>query len=130
MIAVLDLVRQHARAGWRHRWLALVLAWAICGVGWLTVYKMPDTYESSARLYVDTDAVLTPLLHGLALDNTHLNQLEILQRTLLSRPNLEKLISKTSLDLTAANPRAREQLVGRLGKDIKIEAQNRNLFSI
>jgi polysaccharide chain length determinant protein (PEP-CTERM system associated) len=130
MIAVLNLLRQHMRAGWRYRWMSLALAWTVCGVGWLTIYMMPDTYESTARLYVDTDAVLTPLLHGLALDNTHLNQLEILQRTLLSRPNLEKLISKTSLDLTAANPRAREQLVGRLGKDIKVEAQNRNLFSI
>ncbi|MGH6876837.1 MAG: XrtA system polysaccharide chain length determinant, partial [Rhizomicrobium sp.] len=130
MIGVLDLVRQQVRAGWRHRWLGLVAAWAICGIGWLAVYSVPNSYESSARLYVDTDAVLTPLLHGLALDNTPLNQLEILQKTLLSRPNLQKLVSKTSLDLTAANPRAREQLIGQLGKDIKLEVQNRNLFSI
>lgn len=130
MIAVLELIHQYARAGWRHRWLALIVAWAICGVGWLAVYKMPDTYESSARLYVDTDAMLTPLLHGLALDNTPLNQLEILQKTLLSRPNLEKLISKTSLDLTAATPAARAKLIEKLGKDVRIEVQNRNLFSI
>ncbi len=54
-------------------------------------------YEANARLYVDADAVLTPLLKGLALDNKPDNQLELLQRTLLSRPNLEKLISKTDL---------------------------------
>lgn len=130
MIGVLNLLRQQIRAGWRHRWLGLAAAWAICGVGWLAVYNIPNSYESSARLYVDTDAVLTPLLHGLALDNTPLNQLEILQKTLLSRPNLETLISKTSLALNAVTPAAREQLIGRLGREIKIEAQNRNLFSI
>ena len=65
---------------------------------------IPNQFESSARLYVDADAILTPLLRGIAAESAPTTQLEILQRTLLSRPNLEKLISKTDLDLTVNSP--------------------------
>ena len=56
--------------------------------------RIPNQYEASARLYVNADAILTPLLRGLAVDASLNNQLDVLQRTLLSRPNLEKLISQ------------------------------------
>ncbi len=89
----------YLRAAWRRRWIGVIIAWWICGLGWVGVYLVPNQFESSARLYVDADAILTPLLKGLAADSAPNSQLEVLQRTLLSRPNLEKLISKTDLDL-------------------------------
>jgi uncharacterized protein involved in exopolysaccharide biosynthesis len=91
------LVQQYLRAAWRRRWMGVAVAWLICGVGWVGVYMIPNQFESSARLFVDADAILTPLLRGLAADTAPATQLEILQRTLLSRPNMEKLISKTDL---------------------------------
>ncbi len=84
----------------------------------------------SARLYVDADAILTPLLRGLAADSAPTSQLEMLQRTLLSRPNLEKLISKTDLDLSAAGPSDRERLLQGLAQAIQVKPQTRNLFTI
>src|ERR1700755_457591 len=93
------LVEQYLRAAWRRRWIGVLIAWLICGVGWVGVYLVPNQYESSARLYVDADAILTPLLRGLAADSAPASQLEELQRTLLSRPNMEKLGWKTDLDL-------------------------------
>lgn len=124
------LLRRYLAGAWRHRWIAVGVAWLICAAGWATVSLMPNVYEADARLYVDADAVLTPLLKGLALDNNPENQLEVLQRTLLSRPNLENLISKTDLGLTAANPADRERLVARLGHEIKVVPQTHNLFTI
>src|SRR5271166_2655200 len=124
------LVEQYARAAWRRRWLGVFITWLICGVGWVGVYLVPDQYESSARLFGDADAILTPLLHGLAADSGPTSQLEMLQRTLLSRPNLEKLVSKTDLDLSVANPSDRERLLQSLGQDIKVIPQTRNLFTI
>jgi polysaccharide chain length determinant protein (PEP-CTERM system associated) len=106
------------------------MTWLICGVGWVGVYLVPNQYESSARLYVDADAILTPLLHGLAADSAPASQLEVLQRTLLSHPNLEKLISKTDLDLTVTGPSDRERLVQNLAADLKVTPQTRNLFTI
>jgi hypothetical protein len=63
--------------------MGVIVAWLVCGVGWVGVYLIPNQFESSARLYVDADAILTPLLHGLAADTEPTTQLEVLQRTLL-----------------------------------------------
>jgi polysaccharide chain length determinant protein (PEP-CTERM system associated) len=124
------LIEEYARAAWRRRWVGMFMAWLICGLGWVGVYLIPSQYESSARLYVDADAILTPLLRGLAAESTPSSQLEVLQRTLVSRPNLEKLISKTDLDLTSTGPSDRERLLQTLAVDIQVRPQTRNLFTI
>ena len=124
------LLRRHAVGVWRHRWIAVAVAWLICAAGWTGVWSIPNSYEASARLYIDADEVLTPLLKGLALDNSLGSQIEVLQRTLLSRPNLEKLISKTDLDLGIKGPADLEGLVAKLGTAIRIVPQTKNLFTI
>jgi polysaccharide chain length determinant protein (PEP-CTERM system associated) len=123
-------VLQHLRAAWRRRWNGILIAWLICGLGWIGIYLVPDQFESAARLYVDTDAILTPLLQGLAADSTPTSQLDVLQRTLLSRPNLEKVISKTGLDLTISSESDRDRLLQRLASDIVVKPQTKNLFTI
>ena len=130
MGTILILVRRIAIAAWRYRWAAVALSWIVCGAGWAYVYTIPNSYEASARLYVDADAVLTPLLRGIAVDSSQSSQLDVLQRTLLSRPNLEKLVSNTDLDLNITGPSDLETLVGRLATDIRITPQTRNLFTI
>lgn len=121
---------QYLRAAWRRRWMGMIVAWLVCGLGWAGVYTIKNQYESTARLFVDADAVLTPLLRGLAADSAPTTQLEIVQRTLLSRPNMEKLVSKTDLDLSLNSPSDRERLLTRLATDIKVNPQTRNLFTI
>jgi polysaccharide chain length determinant protein (PEP-CTERM system associated) len=123
-------LRRYSVGIWRHRWIAVAIAWLICIVGWAGVSTIPNSYEASARLYVDADQILTPLLRGLALDNSLGNQIEVLQRTLLSRPNLEKLISKTDLELTIRGPADLERLVADLENSIHIVPQTKNLFTI
>lgn len=130
MGALLVMIRRMMVAAWRYRWAALAVSWLVSGAGWAGVYFIPNQYEASARLYVDADAVLTPLLRGLSIDSSLQSQLDVLQRTLLSRPNLEKLVSNTDLDLTITGPADLESLVARLGTDIKITPQTRNLFTI
>ena len=130
MTMMMLLLRRQLNAAWRYRWWAVLFTWAVCAAGWAYTFTIPNSYESSARLYVDADVVLTPLLRGLAIDNASAQQLDVLQRTLLSRPNLEKLISKTSLELNIAGPSDRESMVERLATDIRITPQTRNLFTI
>jgi polysaccharide chain length determinant protein (PEP-CTERM system associated) len=124
------LIRQYINAAWRRRWTGVVVAWLVCAFGWAAITFIPNEYESSARLYVDADAVLTPLLNGIEADSAPASQLELLQRTLLSRPNLEKVISKTDLDLAVANPSDRERMIARLSHEIRVDPQTRNLFTI
>ncbi|MBV9749859.1 MAG: hypothetical protein JO157_13700 [Acetobacteraceae bacterium] len=124
------LVRRYLAALWRYRWPAVLFAWLICAIGWTMVFMMPNIYEANARLYVDADAVLTPLLRGIAVDDNPDAQLDVLQRTLLSRPNLEQLISKTDLDLQIHNAAERDALVNILARAIVVTPQTRNLFTI
>jgi polysaccharide chain length determinant protein (PEP-CTERM system associated) len=124
------LVQRFIFSIWRKRWLALAVAWLACIAGWFAVAAIPNQYEASARVYVDTDSVLTPLLRGIALENSPTSQLELLQQTVLSRPNLEKLISKTDLELSVNGPADLERLVFHLAETIKITPQTRNLFTI
>src|ERR1700712_5325318 len=130
MDSVRIMLFQYLHAAWRRRWMGILVAWLVCGVGWVGVYAIPNRFESSARLFVDADAILTPLLRGIAADSAPTSQLEILQRTLLSRPNMEKLVSKTDLDLTLNSPSDRERLLTRLSAEIKVNPQARNLFTI
>ncbi len=130
MNAVLVLIRRIVVAAWRFRWAAVAAAWVVCGVGWAFVATMPNQYQASARLYVNADQVLTPLLKGIALENTLASQLSVLQRTLLSRPNLEKLVSNTNLDLKIRGPADLEAMVQSLARRITITSQARNLFTI
>ncbi len=130
MHAIQVLIRKQLSAAWRYRWIAVLFSWLVCGVGWAVTFTIPNTFEASARLYVDADVVLTPLLRGLAVDSASAAQLDVLQRTLLSRPNLEKLISKTDLELDLQGASDREALVAQLANDIRIMPQTRNLFTI
>jgi polysaccharide chain length determinant protein (PEP-CTERM system associated) len=127
---ILQQARRYIRAGWRHRWKALALAWLVCLLGWAGVQSLPDQYQASTRVYADADAVLGQLLRGIAVDSSPANQVDLLQRTLLSRPNLERVIARTDLDMRIDSTAAREQMLTALAKDIRITAQTRNLFTI
>src|SRR3954453_6016870 len=127
---IASILRRFGSAAWPHRWKALALSWVLCVAGWIGVSLMPDHYQSSTRIYADADAVLSQLLRGIALDSSPASQVELLQRTLLSRPNLERVVARTDLDMRVTSPLAREGLLRQLEKDIKITAQTRNLFTI
>ncbi|WP_198371959.1 XrtA system polysaccharide chain length determinant [Roseomonas rosulenta] len=127
---ILPLLQRHTAAAWRQRWKALALTWFVCIAGWVVVAMLPNQYNSTARMYADADAILGTLLRGIAVDSTPAGQVDVLQRTLLSRPNLERVVARTDLDMRITTPQSREQLVTDLGKEIRITPQTRNLFTI
>lgn len=115
---------------WRQRWLAVGVAWLVCTVGWIGVAFIPTRYESSSRVYLDADPLLTPLLHGLAADTDPTRHLDFLQRTLLSRPNLEQLVRLTDLDVGVTTAAQRERLYKNLATDVAIRPITPNLMTI
>ena len=54
------------RGMWRRRWIGLAVAWAVAVIGAIVLLRIPDRYEATARVYVDTQTVLKPLMAGLA----------------------------------------------------------------
>lgn len=103
---------------WRHRWLALATAWVVAILGWLWVWQMPEAYVARARIYVDTDSLLRPLLEGLTIQSDTEDRIGLLSRTLLSRPNIEKLMRMTDLDLQVTTAAEKDKLVSDLTDSI------------
>ena len=110
----------YLRSIWQHRWLAMLAAWLIALGGWFWVTTVPDSYEASTRVYIDTDSVLGPLLKGLAVETDVEQRLQLMTQTLLSRPNLEKLMRMTDLDIRASTALAKEAMVLRLQDEITV----------
>jgi polysaccharide chain length determinant protein (PEP-CTERM system associated) len=108
---------------WRFKWQALATAWAACVVGWAIALSIPPSYETSARVFVDANSLLRPLLQGLAVPPNTAGQVELVRQALLARPQLERVIDSTPLKDRVSTPRQREQLVQSLATDIAIKAK-------
>ena len=116
---------------WKHRWLGVIVAWLVAMVGVVTVLRIPDKYEASARIYVDTQTILKPLMAGLAIEPNLDQQIMILSRTLISRPNVEKLIRMADLDLGVKSKQAQDSLIDGLMKSLTIKSTSRdNLYTL
>ena len=119
------------RGMWKFRWPGLVVAWVTAVVGVVGVMKIPDQFEASARIFVDTDSILKPLMSGLAVQPNVEQQIGMLSRTLISRPNIEKLIRMADLDLKSQSKGDQEALIEKLTKGIEIRtAGGNNLYSM
>jgi len=129
-----EIIRQATvvlRGMWKRRWLGLIIAWVVGIIGVVTVMRIPDKYEASARIYVDTQSILKPLMSGLAIEPNIDQQIMILSRTLISRPNVEKLIRMADLDLNVKSKPAQDALVEELMKTLTIKSTSRdNLYTL
>lgn len=114
---------------WMRRWYMLGWAWVFCVVGWFAVAFVPDRFESTARVYVDTESMLKPLLRGLAVDTNTLQQIEVMKRTLITRPNLEKVARLVDLDVSVKNQLEADRLISHMRKNITILSDRSNLFT-
>jgi uncharacterized protein involved in exopolysaccharide biosynthesis len=129
VLDVLREVRVRGHALWRRRWLALATAWALMLLGSTIVVLLPDQYESSARVYVDTDSLIGPLLKGIAVEDDPTQQLAIMQSTLLSRPNLTE-VAKAVFPGVDANDFELEGKLDRLKSHTVVEVTGKKLFRI
>ena len=116
---------------WKYRWYGVTSIWLVAITGWLVVYTLPDSYESSARIYVDTQSILEPLMAGIASTPNLEQQVVIMSRTLISRPNVERVMRMIDLDIQAETAKDREILINDLMSEIKINSVGRdNLYTI
>ena len=130
MQQLIEQVVGYLRGMWQRRWFALAFAWVVVIVGSVWVFRLPDQYEASARVYVDTQSMLRPLMQGMTVTPDAGQQTAILSRTLLSRPNVEKIIRKSDLDTSART--TADALVDATQKELKISrtVYGENLYTI
>jgi len=118
----------------RYRWTALAIAWTLALLGWLMVAQVDSRYPATARLYVDTNRILGPLIRDISVQTDVKKQVALMSKTLLSRPNLVELIDKNNLDaeLTPGDEGAYEGLIEALQQQIEIYDTNgtKSLYSL
>jgi len=120
MTGPLQMIQELLREVWRGRWLAVTVAWVVSVVLGLVVFTMKDRYEASARVYIDTQSVLKPLMVGLAFQPDIDQQIRMLARTLISRPNIEMLRNAKDIGWEPSDPRRLEQDILDLTRAIKM----------
>ncbi len=119
------------RGMWQRRWLGIIVAWIVGIASVVAVLAIPDKYEASARVFVDTQSILRPLMSGLVTQPNIDQQVMMLSRTLITRPNVEKLIRMADLDLKVQSRSERESLIEGLMSSLKINNTSRdNIYTI
>lgn len=131
MQELVDQLVSYLRAAWRYRWYAVLVAWLLALAGWTAVHRMPDRYEAYARVHVDTQSMLRPLLSGIAVQPNIDQVVAMMGRTLVSRVNVEKVVRMAGMESGVATPAARERLITELTEEITITSGGReNLYTI
>ena len=126
----LNEIRIYLLGLWRRRWLGLAACWVIGVIGAILVFTLPDQYEAKSRVYVDTETVLGPLMGGLTVQGNVEEEVRVMQRTLLSRPNLKEVAQATYMDVNISTPLEMDNLLDDVATQTKVEAEGNGLFRI
>ena len=123
-----EIVRKAAllAAGmWRFRYLGLAAAWGLGAALLALLLLMPSRYEASARIFVNTDSILKPLMTGLTVQPNEDQRIQMLSHVVISRPNVERLVQQVGLDSNAQTSEQREQLVDSVMKTLEFKGGGR-----
>lgn len=115
-----------ARSMWRRRWIGVVVAWIVGAIAAVALMRTPDSFEATARVFVDSKSVLKPLMNDLAVELDIEQTIGLLAKTLINRPNIELLMRKAKLETPSMTPVEREQMINRLTKTIKLTGSGRD----
>jgi polysaccharide chain length determinant protein (PEP-CTERM system associated) len=126
MAEITALILNFLKALGKYRWHAVSIAWLVALIGWAVVLRLPNQYETSARVYVDTQSILKPLLSGMTTLPNLDQQVMFMRQTLISRPNIEKVMRDTDLDVKATSTAEKEKMVDDLMAKIKIAGTERD----
>jgi polysaccharide chain length determinant protein (PEP-CTERM system associated) len=128
---LLQELLQHLRGMWNRRFIGLATAWIAAIVGVPVAFAIHEKFEASARVFVDTQSLLRPVMAGLSIQPNLDQQVALMSRTLLSRPNLEKLVAMNRLDADVRAQSERETLIDNLLKTLQINGSpTTNLYTI
>lgn len=116
---------------WRKRWYMMATAWIVCLAGWGLVSTLPYKYESSAQIFVDTETILPSIVRGIGIDVDTSRKIDLVRKTLITRPNLEKIIRRSEyLERLARNDSELNQLVAIMQDDIQVLSLRDGMYRI
>lgn len=131
MTEFLDQIATIIRGMWIYRRWAMAVTWLAAVVSVTVVLLMPDHYQASARVFLDTQSILRPLMNGIAVQPNIEQQVIMLSRTLINRPTVERLVRQVDLDLGVNSKTDKDALIDAVTKAISIQSTGRdNLYTL
>ncbi len=130
MQELLQQLLKEIQGAWRFRWHALAFAWVAAIMGWCAVLLTPNVYESQAKVFVDTESLLKPLLSGLAVTTNLTSQVTMMSAVLMARPNIERVAKDTDLYLRARTAEDLDRLLAALPKQVSLAADRDSTYTI
>ncbi len=128
---VYQQIKTIAYGVWRKRWYMLVTSWIISLLGWSSVATLPYNYEANARLFVNADTVLPAIANNLGIKIDVARRVDIIRRTLVTRPKMEAIIRRSDyLDRLATNEANLNGLISGLINNIRIISLEGGIYRI
>jgi hypothetical protein len=125
MNQLVEHLAEELRSAWRFRWIAFGVAGAVAVLGWLVVFALPDRYESSARVFVDTRTALKPVIKDLSIEQDVNAQLNFVRQSLLAGAQLRKIAEQTGVLLpTVLSQSEQAKILKKLADGITLEVRS------
>jgi polysaccharide chain length determinant protein (PEP-CTERM system associated) len=116
---------------WEYRWYGIITAWMVCLAGWIGIGLLPNQYQSEAKVYINTDTLLRPLLKGLAVSNDPDQQISVMLRTLITRPNIEQVVRLTDPKAGSLSAQTLQDKISTIQQNVSLRSLGaKNLFGI
>ncbi len=123
MKEVMGLVADELRGAARYRWPAMILAWCVCAIGWSVVFFVPNKYEASARVFIDTRAAMSPVTAGLAVQEDMAAYLSFARESLVGEASLMDIMRLPGLGDKTHSPGEYATLSRKIRDSIEITVQ-------
>lgn len=115
-------LQDQLRGIWRFRRVALGVAWGTAAVLWAVIFLLPNSYEGSATIFVDTGTTLSQATKGISLEDNVTEQISRVSTALLGTPQLRKVASETNLLAGQVTPQQQQEVINDLRDRIEIVA--------
>jgi polysaccharide chain length determinant protein (PEP-CTERM system associated) len=116
---------------WKYRGWGLLTTVVVGLLGAAFSILRPGEYEARARAYVDTQSILKPLMVGMTVQPNVEQKVQMVARTLVSRPNLEQVAKAAGLDKDLPPGGSLESIVSQMERKISLKpAGGTNFYSI
>ncbi len=118
----LSALQDQLRGLWRFKWTALIVAWSVALIAWLVVFLIPNKYEATAEIFVNTGTTLSQATQGISLGDDINAQIQQVSAVLLGDPQLHKVANETNLMAGAISAKQQQEVIDDLRKNIVITA--------
>ncbi len=116
----------------RYRWPMLGIMAVVSLLACSVVLFKPDLYEAKATLKLSSESMLEPLMGGMITQDSMTEEMaQLMRRSLVARPNLERVIRETDLNFEAKNKIDEQRLLEMLAKKVIVKTTNQGkLYTI